>query len=36
VLEEDGPRAAELIALGFDAVLVKPFTLAEIERFLAG
>ena len=36
VLEEDGPRAAELMALGFDAVLVKPFTLAEIERFLAG
>jgi CheY-like chemotaxis protein len=36
VLEEDGPRAAELLTLGFDAVLVKPFTLAEIERFLAG
>jgi len=29
-------KAAELMALGFDAVLVKPFTLAEIERFLAG
>jgi CheY-like chemotaxis protein len=36
VLEEDGERAAELLAAGFDAVLVKPFTLAEIERFLAG
>jgi CheY-like chemotaxis protein len=36
VLEADEPaRAEELIAAGFDAVVVKPFTIGELEKFLA-
>jgi DNA-binding response OmpR family regulator len=35
VLEEESDRAADLLAMGYDAVLVKPFPLSEVERFLA-
>jgi DNA-binding response OmpR family regulator len=32
---DDAARADELVAAGFDAVVVKPFAMAELERFLA-